>query len=126
MLIIFHLFLFVAFSYFLAPIAAYEHVIGHYEKYLYEYTAKDPEKYYFDDFERLKPGEGYIEEVDDDDDLFDDDTFHLENGYHAKDAEKYLFDELEKINTADSYIGIKEYTYDLGNEYSQEFPQEVA
>ena len=128
MLIIFNpsFFFLVAFSYFLAPVAAYEHMIGHYVKYLYAYTAKDPKKFFFDDFERIKSGEYYIGDNDDGinkDDINDDD---LENEYIAKDAQKCFFDELEKIHIGDNYVGENRNAYNLENEYSQEFAQEIA
>jgi hypothetical protein len=116
-----------SFSYFLAPVAAYEHIIGHYVKYLYKHTAKDPKKFYFDDFERIKSGEYYIGDNDDGinkDDINDDD---MENDdIIAKDAQKYFFDELEKIHIGDSYVGENRHAYDLENEYSQEFAHEIA
>lgn len=52
-------------AYALAPAAAYEHLIGHYSKYLSHKSLKNPEKYYINRFEAFRHGDH--DESDDDD-----------------------------------------------------------
>lgn len=63
--IISFVFVLVAEAYALAPAAAYEHLIGHYSKYLSHKSLKNPEKYYINRFEAFRHGDH--DESDDDD-----------------------------------------------------------
>lgn len=51
-------------SYFLAPIAGYDHLIGQYIKYLTKKCLSDEDKYYVNRFERITDGDYEEEEVD--------------------------------------------------------------
>lgn len=100
--------------YALAPAAAYEHLIGHYTKYLSQKSNVDPEKYYINHFEAYRSGDH--DESDDDDGVPSDDYYvPPENGnststsltveeYLDQYAEQYLkYCEIERALEAGNF-----------------------
>lgn len=74
-----------------APVAAYEHLISHYIRYLEERCAKDPDIFYVDSFETIDDGghsdDSIPDAVDDDDVWMPDDLIDIDIEY----TKQYLY-----------------------------------